>query len=430
VTVTSLRLSANVRASESFIAAIIVFGCSMGVALCGIVATAGGVDQQGFHLPAVRHLLATAPALDVVGLPTATGPLYHLMVAAVAGPAGVADAGIQIVGALFAAALAAMAVRHVRVLPDPAHRLLAVAPLLLSAYFWQSALWMLTDDAAVLFGLAAVLVALSGTTRRQQVGAGLLIAAAIGTRQNFVWLLAPVCAYYLIALADQPAAARGAALARVGAPGLATLALLIWLWGGLTPPAGREFNAAAHSPTALAYAAAVTAVFALPILLSVVDGWAPLRRHLPAAVTVGLLAAAPAVIFTSNATTAPDQSRRGGLVWSLVAAAPDVMDRSPMLVALAFLGGAVTTLLCLALPRSLAVLLSVSVLALATVTAAGAQLYQKYVELPLGMLALVIITQLFAAGRIRRNWPLAALAVLQAVITAAVVGLPILRAGA
>lgn len=396
--------------------------------MCGIVATAGGVDQQGFHLPAVRHLLATAPALDVVGLPTATGPLYHLLVAAVAGPAGVGDAGIQIVGALFAAALAALALWHVRALPNPAHRVLAVAPLLLSAYFWQSALWMLTDDAAVLFGLAAVLVALSGSTTRQQLAAGLLIAAAIATRQNFVWLLAPVCAHYLLPLADRPAAVRGAALARVGGPGVATLALLIWLWGGLTPPAGREFNAAALSPTAPAFAAAVTAVFALPILLAVVDGWAPLRRHLPVAVTVGLLAAAPAVVFTSSATVAPDQSRRGGLVWSLVAVAPDVMNRSPMLVALAFTGGAVTTLLCVALPRSLAVLLSVSVLALATVTVAGAQLYQKYVELPLGMLALVIVAQLFAAGRIRRTWPLVALAVLQAVITAAVVGLPILRA--
>lgn len=218
----------------------VVAAASTVVALAGVVATAGGADQRDFHLPSVMLIREGFPHIDFVGLPTATGPLYHLVVAALSGPLGLGAAGTQAVAAIFAVALAVLAVFHVQAAPTWAGRALAVAPLLLSAYYWQSALWMLTDDAVMLFAFAALAVSLTFDGARAQLAVGVLIAAAIATRQNSVWLLLPACAAYAFAGGRGPRWPGVAALARICAPGLAILTWLTVLWGGsLCPRVGR-----------------------------------------------------------------------------------------------------------------------------------------------------------------------------------------------
>jgi hypothetical protein len=418
----------------SGIAAAVVIASSAVVAALGILVTAGGRDQRFFHLPSVMYLREKAPNIDIVNMPTATGPLYHLLVAAVSGPLHLGAVGTQIVGSFFAAALAALAVWHTRTVPHAYGRVLAAAPLLLSPYFWESSLWMLTDDAAILFALAALITLMSGMTTRNQLTTGLLVAGAIATRQNFVWLLAPACATYLYELRFHPVPVRAAAIARVSAPGAITLAVLVSLWKGLTPTLGKG-NAATQSLTSVSFAFAVAAIFAIPILLATltkphVRGRIPVdvRGRIPVAVTVGMAAAMPAVIFTSSATTKPDDSRRGGVIWSAVSVFPDVANRSPLLAALAFVGGFASTILYFMLTRRIAILLATSLMSVAIVTSAGAQLYQKYVELPIGILTLIALVYLFQSGRIVRKWPLLSLALFQATMTAGIVGLPILRA--
>ena len=326
----------------SGIAAAVVIASSAVVAALGILVTAGGRDQQVFHLPSVMYLREKAPNIDIVNMPTATGPLYHLLVAAVSGPLHLGAVGTQIVGSFFAAALAALAVWHTRTVPHAYGRVLAAAPLLLSPYFWESSLWMLTDDAAILFALAALITLMSGMTTRNQLTTGLLVAGAIATRQNSVWLLAPACATYLYELRFHPVSVRAAAIARVSAPGAITLAVLVSLWKGLTPTWGKG-NAATQSFTSVSFAFAVAAIFAIPILLATLTK-PHVRGRIPVAVTVGMAAAMPAVIFTSNATTKPDDSRRGGVIWSAVSVFPDVANRSPLLAALAVVGGFASTI--------------------------------------------------------------------------------------
>ncbi|MCC5582549.1 hypothetical protein IMZ11_43890, partial [Microtetraspora sp. AC03309] len=67
-------------------------------------------------------------------------------------------------------------------------------------------------------------------------------------------------------------------------------------------------------------------------------------------------------------------------------------------------------------------------LSVAAVLCAGGQLYQKYVELPIAGLALIVICALSASGRVRRHWPLAALATLQTLLTVGIVVVPIVSA--
>ncbi|WP_460730105.1 hypothetical protein [Nocardia heshunensis] len=407
---------------------VVVVGLAAIVAATGVVVTAGGNDQRAFHWPSVEQLRHSFPHLDLVGLNTATGPLYHLVVAAISGPLGLGEHGTQIVGALFAGCLAALAVWQARSLPTWYLRGLAVAPLLLSAYFWQSALWMLTDDAALVFALAATGLMIAAPTTRRQVAIGLLVAAAIATRQTFVWLLVPAvlsCVDPVRPRDDPKSALRGAVL--VAVPGVVVLGWLILLWGGLTPPAMRQFNAANPSWTAIAFTFAVAAIFAVPVLVATTS-FAVVREHLVAGVVTGLIVAAPALVFRSAATKFPDDSRRGGVLWTVVGQLPDVAGRSPVLAVAAFVGGFACTALFFVLERRSAVIIAAALIALAVVTAPGSQLYQKYAELPIAMLAVLVIAELARTRAPVRIWPLAGLAAFQLVATAGIVGVPVLRA--
>lgn len=101
------------------------------------------------------------------------------------------ESGTQFSASFFAAALAALAVWYAGSVTEPALRVLALAPLLLSPYFWESALWMLTDAAALLFAFAAfaMLLRRGPMDALGSLSAGLLLAAAVATRQTYVWSL-------------------------------------------------------------------------------------------------------------------------------------------------------------------------------------------------------------------------------------------------
>ncbi|NMD57061.1 MULTISPECIES: hypothetical protein [Tsukamurella] len=180
------------------------------------------------------------------------------------------------------------------------------------------------------------------------------------------------------------------------------------------------------SPTSLSFVSAVAAVFLVPTVLATAGFSGVLVRAREASV-VGVIAAVPAVVFASGATLSPDDSRRGGLVWSAVGAFPDIAGRSPVLVVLAFLGGFAATVAVRAVPARYGAVLVASLVALAAALMFGAQLYQKYVELPAAVLTVLLLTQLFVSNHVRRLWPLVALAALQALTTAGLVLLPILH---
>mgnify|MGYP006876022086 CR=1 FL=1 len=401
-------------------AALTVVAATAVVAWRGVVVTAGGRDQTLFHLPTIQKFRAEFPQLNVVDVATATGPLFHIVIAAIAAAFGLGVAATQIAGSLFAGAAAATAtsVAGERTVGD---RLLIVAPLLLSAYFWQSALWLNTDDAALLF----TLVALALLARRQPDAMsfaliGAAAAAAVATRQTNAWVLVPIGLTALVFGADL----RGRLVAGFAGclPATLVLAYLVHAWGGFTPPAFAELNGIAGSGAALSYGLALAGFFGLPILLA--TGGVPARRHLGLGAVVGVLGAIPAVVFPSWTTA--DETRRGGWLWTAVDRFPAIADRSPLLIAGAVFGGIVATLVLARIERRLALIVASSYLAAAVVFTFGSRLYQRYFELPLAALALLTLAWLFANGAIVRRWPLLGLAAAQAVLLAGIVGYPVL----
>ena len=365
------------------------------VAFSGIVVTAGGNDQASFHMRSVHQALGMLPFVDISALHTATGPLYHVVVAIASWMLSANEVGIQILGSMFSVVLAVYVTYLSRSISTVSLRFLAVSPLVFSAYFWQSSLWMMTDNAAVLFFLLGInlLVTYYPKLARDLVG-GLFLGLAIATRQSYAWVLLPVFyVNFVILRRGGSIPHRFLSLASWCLPGVAVLLYLISSWGGLTPSAMRGFNNNGLSPSALSYAYALSLMFFLPILLSV---WSSLRSTLSSKIGVsclvfGVCAALPAAVFESAPTERPNDARRGGLLWTVLSKLPVIEGRSLVLIVLSFAGGVVLTSVGVILQKELGNLVAVSVPALAVSATFGSQLYQKYFELPLAGLAVISI---------------------------------------
>jgi hypothetical protein len=396
------------------------------VAASGVMATSGGIDQRHYHWVTVQHFREMFPRLDVVNVRTATSPLYHLVVAAISGPLDLTESQTQFVASFFAAGLAAVATWYASSIPSRALRILAPAPLLLSPYFWQSALWMLTDAAALLFALSAFILLLRQQPKssRSQLTIGVLLAAAVATRQTYVWALVPAVAVVLSTTPGSPLATRLQSAARIALPGLTVLVVLVALWRGFLPPGMHELNATRQSWVSVSYCFAVSAIFFVPVFLALPTRVTPRSS---AAVVLGLVAALPALVFPSAATPRPDDARRGGLIWELVQHTPTLAGRSPLLALLAFIGACSVCHVLVNLDKVTATLVASSLAGLAVTMSAGGQLYQKYFELPIAALTLLAICAL-AERLILHRWPLVGLATLQAMLTAGIVIKPLVAA--
>lgn len=421
------RLGLNPTAAPPALAAFVVCAVAVAVSASGVVATSAGVDQRHYHWVTIQYFREIFPRIDIVNVDTATGPLYHLIVAAVSGPLHLGEFGTQFISSFFAAGLAALAVWYAGTVTEPVLRVLALAPLLLSPYFWESALWMLTDAAALLFAFAALALLL----RRGPmdglgcVSAGLLLAAAVATRQTYVWSLVPAMAVIWYQHRESGSGTRLLRVLAVAAPALIVLAGLVALWHGFLPPRFHEMNAANRSWLSPTYCAAVAAVFFVPISLATYGRGRP---RLSTTLGVGAAVALPALVWTSSATAGSDNSRRGGLIWESVAHTPLVDGRSPLLVLLAFAGGCSICHVVAVLDRAVGILVVAGFAGISATMTVGGQLYQKYFEMPVAALALMAICALAANGAIERRWPLVTLALLQVMLTIALVVKPIIGA--
>lgn len=396
------------------------------VALRPVHVTAGWTDQSHYHMPTIVDMASRLPAVDITNVKTATGPLYHLSLAIPARVLGLPDAAIQIVGGtLYLALLAAAIIWATRGLPT-VPRLLLGAAVIASPYVWESTLWAATDTAALALGMFAVtLLARFDRAPRELVLAGVAVAAAIATRQTFAWLLLPA---FVAGMAPADPRVRLRNVGILCGPGACALIALVATWGGLTPPQFTDINGAGPSPVGLTYGLALWAFFACPILCVTRTRSYP-RRTVIAAAIVGVAATVPAIVWRSDFND-HNSVRMGGWLWLLVKAAGDVAQRSPLLIALGFVGGAALVLIFAevqaARGRGMATFVSVAVVAAILSASASTQAFQKYYEIPLLICYTVTVVALWSgrAGKLRPA-PITVPAALQMLSLAATVGVPV-----
>ncbi len=315
----------------------------------GAGGTSEAKDQARFHLPTIRTLAEQLPAPDLVHLQSATAPGYHLVLATVARAGLDSERALRAVASLASLAMLLVAWGVAARRAGPWTGLLLVAPLVLSSYVLGAAIWLTTDNAALLFVLGAVALGLAPTGPRRLAAAGLLVGLAVWTRQIHAWAAIVPAAGLVAAWRRRPpgraggpddvrpwdrwrAAERAAVAAAVVLPA-AVVGLLVALWGGLVPPALADYHDRgirwAQPVLTLALLGGFGAFFA-PVLVA--PGSGRDRGPLLVAALVAGLAALPPTSW------APDAGRWGGAIWELVRRTPAPGDRSLVLVAGAAVG--------------------------------------------------------------------------------------------
>jgi hypothetical protein len=399
------------------------------------IETFHGTDARVYQLPTI---LQFSERFDFSDYPSAQTPLYHVLTAWWGELVGFELWKLRLLNVLFSYGMALALLRLLRrATPLESWQAFALTLLfVLSPYVLGTSFTLLTDNLAILFALLA-LERIHAYTRRGGLGAFavacLAIAAALLTRQAFIWLV-PVAAVFLLRT-DLRAPGRMLAGAAMLALALVPLGLLVVDWNGLVPPSAdpascglcedragltREALTLRTVGFTVALAGAYGALVFGPGLIRRlrrlrssmfarayvgISGRADaLRRGVAIAAGIGVLLLVISPLLYKPIT--PEQAGDGGYLWQLSDHLPELFGSSLLFWLLVPLGSVVVYLLVgragiWSLP---AVYLACFLLAALPVRLA----YQKYFD-PFVLLALALLAR---PPDLRTRWDYAGIAVL------------------
>ncbi|MGH7131752.1 MAG: hypothetical protein ACREJO_07405 [Phycisphaerales bacterium] len=326
-------------------------------------------DHWQFHLPMIQKFVREWPRLDFENYLSATTPLYHVVLAAVAQAIGASTLVLRLVGSVFTVGLlTVLAWVCSRRGERPGLVLAACMPVAASLYVWPAGVWLLPDNAGWLGVLGILLLALSARqTLGVMVASGAVLALLVLTRQNHVWAAGVVwfAAWIGETFADECDESRvllpvkhlfagfGQRVLRTIPAVIATLpaiglvAVFVALWGGLVVPRyqGMYGGVALETP---AFSLSLVAIYSVFF-----GGWlwpqiaVVLREH-AGALMLAVIAALVLAIVPVTAWSPP--GRKGGL-WEVVHAAPVIWGHtSALILVLAPCGAAALVVLLSRLP--------------------------------------------------------------------------------
>ncbi len=330
------------------------------------------LDERLFHLPTIQQFAAEFPSPDLVDYPSATTPLYHLVLATLALLGG--DGLGTLRGANLLISLVAVWIA-MRALGGGARAAMLCTPLALSPYFVGPAVRLSTDNAA-LIGVFLTVGLLAHEPRRP-VGAGLAAAAAVMTRQIHAWLIGLLL---VRALRDRTGRAWAALLLPC-----VLLGGLLAGWGALTPPGFARGHSSGLNLHTLIFAVSMFGLYG-PFLA----GWlGPIAWAHKARVGAAVAAAALLLALVSMPYV-EDPNRWGGAIWQIAARSPELLGVPLSFWVLFPLGAGVLAAIGSSSRQGAFVLLVVGLWLLANL--ASARAYQKYYD-PMSLFILGMAVQ-------------------------------------
>jgi len=428
-------------------------------------------DHDRFHLPLVRSFAAEWPSVDLSDYDSATGPGYHLLLAAAAQVLGDGETTLQMLGSLFAIGLlATVAWRLARWRGSELEGLLLALPLAASPYLLGNAIWLMTDNLSLWLLAVPILGASLLPARPARLGRwGVAAAAACFVRQINLWVLAPIAiaTWFTVGphrtgderarrdpLSSEPRLApdadvsdsdapRGRILLAAAIAGLLPIAVvagLARLWGGLTPPTFQQYHAVSVQPAAVVYGLALFAVYGGPLWLAIVAVRSE-RGRVPWWFMLASSLGWAGFLLAGESFAGLEAGRNGGWLWRLVGATPAPGGVSAVLAVGSAVGVVLLMqLVALAFGRSRtcgrgAIVAAVGLAAFLVAHAANKQLFQRYFDAPV-LLVLAVLAALAwprrgdgpaVDPRRDRPWILAllAMAAMQIVFSTATLFLPL-----
>lgn len=345
-------------------------------------------DMVRFHLPQINYFIEHP--LTLVSYPPtgATMPGHHLLFAWVARALGyeVVTESTWILRllnwALAAGFVTAAWAIAARLLGRPWQALALALPVAASPYVLGSAIWITTDDTALLH-YTLLLAALLFRPERPALAAGGAVLLVFW-RQIYL-----------------PVAAAGALFTTgrrwwwrllVPLPALLVVAVYVRQWGGFTPRIAQLYNQLTFNPAVPLHALALTGLFTIPYMPFL---WAAARAVDPRRlrqVAAGASLLAIGLWLAGPSTWDTEAGRWGSIIWLLARRTPVLAERSPLLLLLAAAGGTALAILALHARHTRARPIELAMLALCF-AGISSQVFawQRYVE-PVVLTTLAVST--------------------------------------
>ena len=352
--------------------------------------TSEAYDQNQHHLLVIQSFAEQWPKPDLRDYRSATAPLWHLL-QSIPAALGVPLAGLRILSAVAGAALVLLVARVAARLGGDARLTWLAVPMAASPYLLSGSIWITTDVPATLALAAALAAAMFA-----RAGSGWLLALGTAIRQTGLWMAPPIALMRWFGAPQGTSTmerVRGAIA--VTLPAFVLVGLLVWMWGGLTPPAYRDLHDRGINPATPAFTLGLIALIGVPLVtMRGARELLAMPRLTPSfAAILGVLAAALVPTAFDR-----EEGRWGGPLWTVISQSPVVADRSLALLVLAPIGALVLLALVKraheATRDGTGLALGVAVLCLMAVNTANSQCWERYADLPL----LVLLPWLAAVG--------------------------------
>ena len=251
----------------------------------------GEVDEQNYHLPAIRQFAEGSLVQNLGDYPSTTFPTYHLLMAWLLNISGGSVVFLRLANAAISAFAAYLFFRLVYKkygVPASSAAALLLA-FVLNPTYRGAAAYLMTDTLPIAFLLLSLWFLHSDPqdgssvdmdASRAQVGirAGAAFIAGVAafySRQFYAWV--PVYVFATLVLRHRTMRWRvslslGAAVSLI--PGI----YLFWLWGGVTQPKYQFFQGAPINLSSIVYAVSFVPVLLFPLLIVRINEFRRLDR--------------------------------------------------------------------------------------------------------------------------------------------------------
>lgn len=369
------------------------------------------VDQNKYHLPQVEIFVKTPLKWgSTYPSPTATTPGHHLVLSWVSkhfanGQVGRKIFPIRVANALLSLGLLLTLwwLTYLGGTKNAIESTYLVLPLLFSYQFLGGAIWVMTDNGALLWVGLALLFLMPTSFKRQKFTlplAGILAAFAIAWRQTHAWLLIPL---FLSVFTSAHHRQRWWLYPATLLPSLLVLSYFLFLWHGLTPPEYQNHYATGFNLAVPTYVISLFGIFGVFHIGYLSKELQKIKTHeISSLIGISLIVGLGiAILFPSSYDR--HAGRSGGWLWEIARHFPSISDRSLLFLLLVPLG---TILIGLWFKvnhhNTDSNLILISMIAWIAAHTANFQVYQRYYE------GLLLITLAFLASRhtdyFRRNY--------------------------
>jgi hypothetical protein len=368
------------------------------IALCAVAALAmprtdidfyDARDEVSFHHPTIRQFAHELPHPDLTNYRSATGPLYHLMLAPIARATGDSLTTLRVLTCALSLLLLAVAASLLVYRSNyPRWGLaLCLMPLALSPYIVGPAIRLSTDNVALLFVVASLaLLERSEPHPLEQsrvswrnmfffLLASLAAAAAVWTRQVHLWLAGVLLVGALITPVQKLGRLGGAVAACLP---VLLLAPLVLRWGGLVPPRFAEMHRPgfhAHSVEMELAVLGVLGLFYAPWLLRELGRWQIVIIAFISSLVVGT-----ALLGCFPLPWSEEPDILGGGIWRACSVFPNLWGTTALFWGLVPLGICAVTALLLASYNQRHWTPATALVCFLAANATNMRAYQKYYE--------------------------------------------------